>query len=84
MTNQAQVAVIGGGIVGASVLYHLAKLGWTHNGADAVQQVATPRFLRCCNGLGIGNQRFKPKRLLLSAPCPRAGLNRNRGEAALC
>ena len=29
MTHHAQVAVIGGGIVGASVLYHLAKLGWT-------------------------------------------------------
>ena len=29
MTNQAQVVVIGGGVVGCSVLYHLTKLGWT-------------------------------------------------------
>ena len=29
MTADVQVAVIGGGIVGASVLYWLAKLGWT-------------------------------------------------------
>ena len=33
MKNQAQVVVIGGGVVGASILYHLSKLGsnrgWT-------------------------------------------------------
>ena len=28
MKSQVQVAVIGGGVVGASVLYHLTKLGW--------------------------------------------------------
>lgn len=29
MKTQAQVVVIGGGVVGCSVLYHLAKAGWT-------------------------------------------------------
>ena len=29
MTETARVAVIGGGIVGASVLYHLTRAGWT-------------------------------------------------------
>ena len=29
MQDQARVVVIGGGVVGASVLYHLTKLGWT-------------------------------------------------------
>ena len=29
MRDQARVVVIGGGIVGCSVLYHLAKLGWS-------------------------------------------------------
>ena len=29
MTETARVAVIGGGIVGASVLYHLTGAGWT-------------------------------------------------------
>src|SRR5438876_1402666 len=29
MKSHTQVAVIGGGIVGASVLYHLARAGWT-------------------------------------------------------
>lgn len=29
MKTQAQVVVVGGGVVGASVLYHLAKAGWT-------------------------------------------------------
>ena len=28
MRNQVRVAVIGGGVVGASVLYHLTKAGW--------------------------------------------------------
>ena len=29
MTGSARVVIIGGGVVGASVLYHLAKAGWT-------------------------------------------------------
>src|ERR1044072_3641632 len=29
MKPQARVVVIGGGVVGASVLYHLTKFGWT-------------------------------------------------------
>jgi len=29
MNTQARVVVIGGGVVGCSVLYHLAKSGWT-------------------------------------------------------
>ncbi|HEX3848742.1 MAG TPA: FAD-binding oxidoreductase, partial [Steroidobacteraceae bacterium] len=29
MKSHVQAAVIGGGVVGCSVLYHLAKLGWT-------------------------------------------------------
>ena len=29
MKSSAQVVVIGGGVVGASVLYHLTKRGWT-------------------------------------------------------
>lgn len=29
MTTQARVVVIGGGVVGCSILYHLAKAGWT-------------------------------------------------------
>ena len=28
MKSHAQVAVIGGGVVGCSVLYHLTKVGW--------------------------------------------------------
>ena len=29
MLTQARVVIIGGGIMGASLLYHLAELGWT-------------------------------------------------------
>jgi len=29
MKSTAQVVVIGGGVVGASVLYHLTRAGWT-------------------------------------------------------
>jgi dimethylglycine dehydrogenase len=30
MKTSAQTVIIGGGVVGASVLYHLAKIGWTN------------------------------------------------------
>jgi cation diffusion facilitator CzcD-associated flavoprotein CzcO len=29
MRTHAQAVVIGGGVVGCSILYHLAKAGWT-------------------------------------------------------
>ena len=29
MKDQCRIVVIGGGVVGASVIYHLAKFGWT-------------------------------------------------------
>ena len=29
MRTQAQAVVIGGGVIGCSILYHLAKAGWT-------------------------------------------------------
>ena len=29
MKSHVRVAVIGGGVVGVSVLYHLTRLGWT-------------------------------------------------------
>ena len=29
MRSHAQAVVIGGGLIGCSILYHLAKLGWT-------------------------------------------------------
>ncbi len=29
MKSQARVVIIGGGVFGASILYHLAKEGWT-------------------------------------------------------
>jgi dimethylglycine dehydrogenase len=28
MKDQARVVVIGGGVVGCSILFHLAKMGW--------------------------------------------------------
>jgi dimethylglycine dehydrogenase len=31
MKSHAQAVVIGGGVVGASVLYHLTKAGWRAN-----------------------------------------------------
>ena len=29
MKSKTQVVVIGGGLIGCSILYHLAKLGWS-------------------------------------------------------
>ncbi|MCB1457394.1 MAG: FAD-binding oxidoreductase, partial [Nitratireductor sp.] len=31
MRTHAQAVVIGGGVIGCSILYHLAKLGWTES-----------------------------------------------------
>ena len=28
VSNQARVVIIGGGVIGCSVAYHLAKMGW--------------------------------------------------------
>ena len=36
MKSKAKVVVVGGGVVGVSALYHLAKKGWS----DVVDQVA--------------------------------------------
>ena len=30
MKSHAKVVVIGGGVVGASTLYHLARIGWSN------------------------------------------------------
>ena len=29
LPRKARVVIIGGGVIGCSILYHLAKLGWT-------------------------------------------------------
>ena len=29
MTERARVVIIGGGVIGTSVAYHLTRLGWT-------------------------------------------------------
>ena len=43
MKTSARAVVIGGGVVGASVLYHLAKIGWTRRAA-AREERAHLRF----------------------------------------
>jgi glycine/D-amino acid oxidase-like deaminating enzyme len=35
--SQARVVIIGGGIIGCSVAYHLAKRGWKRRGAAGAQ-----------------------------------------------
>ena len=42
MKDTYQVVVIGGGIVGASVLFHLAKLGWTGHWGDGSERRQSP------------------------------------------
>ena len=53
--DQARVVIIGGGAVGASTLYHLAKAGWTDcvllekneltSGSPGTRQATCRRFL---------------------------------------
>ena len=47
MKTHAQAVVIGGGVVGCSILYHLTKLGW-HDGplASFPQHCQHPGFPR--------------------------------------
>src|SRR6185436_14883785 len=75
MKTHAQVAVIGGGVVGASVLYHLARAGWT----DIVQgEVSFDGVL--VSPLRKSQLLGRPTQLLLR-PIPPPGSSERRGRA---
>ena len=38
MKSSAQVVVIGGGVVGASILYHLTKRGWRDEATPGLEK----------------------------------------------
>ena len=51
--NSAQAVIIGGGIVGCSTAYHLAKLGWEVVLVERFEQVLTgnlPEVAPLCSG----------------------------------
>ena len=45
--RHARVVIVGGGIVGTSVAYHLAKLGWTRRGAARAGQPLRRHHVAC-------------------------------------
>ena len=52
MKSKTQVVVIGGGLIGCSILYHLAKLGWS----DVVlleRDELTSGSITCCSWNGL-------------------------------
>ena len=54
MNSHYRVVVIGGGVVGTSVLYHLAKFGWKHNQPWGVE-------VKLPSGFNYGNASLKVK-----------------------
>ena len=65
MKSQYRVVVIGGGVVGASVLYHLSKSGWSDVAINREEIVLTERAVWHASG-GV------PTRLTTPAPNRRA------------
>ena len=59
MKSHYRVVVIGGGVVGASVLYHLAKLGWSRHRPDRAQ--GADRGLDLARGRGLPRHQRRPQ-----------------------
>ena len=65
LPSHAKVVIIGGGVVGCSVAYHLTRLGWTDvvllerkqltSGNPGQPQLQLQRFI-CWEFLGLGGQ----------------------------
>ena len=51
MKNTARVVVIGGGVTGCSILYHLAKLGWTDSVLIERQELTSGSSWHAAGGL---------------------------------
>ncbi len=73
MKTQARVVVIGGGVVGVSVLYHLAKAGWSDvvlvekaeltHGSTWHAAAAGDSFMLALGGRGVQSRRVGCKRI---------------------
>ena len=72
MKTQYRVVVIGGGVVGASILYHLAKMGWS-DVAIVERSVLT-----------AGSSWHAPAGYTLSMPIPTSQHFRLHHRSALC
>ena len=59
METSARVVVIGGGIVGCSVLYHLAKNGWSDVTLLERQELTSGSSWHAAGGLFVGQFAFK-------------------------
>jgi glycine/D-amino acid oxidase-like deaminating enzyme len=70
MKSEYRVVVVGGGVVGASALYHLAKFGWTdvalveREWADAGVELTAPVV-----GVERGARRGDPSSPAARQPC---------------
>ena len=47
MKDQARVVIIGGGIFGVNIAYHLAKMGWTDLILLEKGEIASGEFVAC-------------------------------------
>ena len=71
MKSHYRVVVIGGGIVGTSILYHLARRGWAEK-SDVLNTLPVTKLLAALKG---GNRKPGPKAARWSRPA-RAGRDR--------
>ena len=82
MSEKAKLVIIGGGAVGASVLYHLAELGWTDT--ILIERDEFAGELAGEEQSAIGGQRARRNRELLERllPCDLAGNRVDRDRVA--
>ena len=70
MKSCTQVVVIGGGVVGASVLYHLTKAGWTD--VVLIERKVLDRRIDVALGWWDAHAERRPQRLQVAAIHDRA------------
>ena len=63
MKASARAVVIGGGVVGASVLYHLAKIGWTRRAALEKSELTSGSTWHAAGGMHTFNGEANISRL---------------------
>ena len=85
LKNHYRVVVIGGGMVGTSVLYHLARLGWTDIALIERSELTAGLDLACGGGLSRAQRRSQRRGVaVLHDQAVRGNRKGKRPEASAC